>query len=175
MSRMVISEIHSRLILVLVMASRVYRWQALETQLLSEEQKSVSSPAPKMSYFPCRQNGEYCSAVPRVLPVLEVPDTPHPSACPCQYLARPYIIVSKYQVPKTPLTVSIPKWTLYQPKGLKASQTDTSDWENSTFLPQSVAHQAKPCHQNGRREGKARPNPSAIYLIPLVYSIYLSL
>lgn len=150
MSQMVFSEVQSWL----VMASRVHRQQASETQLLSEEWKSIPSPAPKMPYFPLQTKWQGLLCCAQSLACTLGTNIIHPSACPCQYLARPYIFVSKYHTQKNPLTGSTPKWILYQQKGLKANQTKTDDWENSTLLPPSVAHQAKPCHGNGRREGR---------------------
>lgn len=128
-----------------------------------------------MSYFPLQTKCQVLFCCAQSLAYSLGTNTLHPPACPCLIRQDHVFLSQNITYKKTPLTVSIPKQTQYQPKGLKANQTKTDDWENSTLLPQSVAHQAKLCHRKGRREGKARLNPCAIYLIPLVQRIYLSL
>lgn len=171
MSRMVISEIHSRLILVFVMASRLYRWQALETQLLSEEQKSVSSPAPKMSYFPCRQNREYCSAVPRVLPVLEVPDTPPSFSLSLPIPGKTIHYCLKISSTKKPTYSQHTKMNTIPTKRIKG-QPDRHKWlgEQHISAPKcSSSGQTLPSKWQNRRQGKAKTKRHLFDSIGLQY------
>lgn len=122
-----------------------------------------------MHYFPLQTKWQvlFCCAQSLVCPLGT--NTSHPIPGKTMYFCL------QISHTKNPTYSQHTKMNTIKPKGLKANQTKTGDWENSTSAPKcgSSPNPAMEMAEEKARQGHTQV--CGIYFIPLVCSIYLSL